>query len=138
MFYAENILRDLNSWTEAWIDWNLLLDAMGGPNHMGNFCSAPIMADVSKDAVYYQPSYFALGQFARYVRPGSDRIGCSCTNSKLLEATAFANPDGTLVAVVLNKSPSAVDFKLVLEDAMASARVPPRSVTTFVLLAPAG
>lgn len=135
MTYAENIIRDLSNWTEAWLDWNLILDAMGGPNHMGNFCSAPIMADVSKGDVYFQPSYYVIGQFARYVQPGSDRISCTCSNSKSLEAVAFANPDGTIAVVVLNRSPGTIKFKLVLEDSMASASAPPRSVTTFTLLA---
>lgn len=136
MTYAENILRDLNSWTEAWIDWNIVLDQIGGPNHVGNYCSAPIMVDVAKDTVSIQPSYYAIGQFARYVQPKSDRISCSCSGSKLLQTTAFANPDGTIVVVALNRGPSEIGFKLVLGDRMAPATAPPRSVTTFVLLDP--
>ena len=27
------------------IDWNLVLDCNGGPNHVGNYCMAPFMAD---------------------------------------------------------------------------------------------
>jgi hypothetical protein len=44
--YARSILNDLNRWTVGWIDWNLLLDEQGGPNHVGNFCSAPMLADL--------------------------------------------------------------------------------------------
>ena len=40
--YARSIINDLNRWTVGWIDWNLLLDDTGGPNHAGNLCSAPI------------------------------------------------------------------------------------------------
>jgi glucosylceramidase len=39
------MINDLNRWTVGWIDWNLLLDEQGGPNHVGNFCSAPFLAD---------------------------------------------------------------------------------------------
>ena len=43
--YARSMIQDLNHWTVGWIDWNLLLDEHGGPNHVGNHCSAPILAD---------------------------------------------------------------------------------------------
>ena len=31
--YGHDILGCLNNWTEGWIDWNLVLDTKGGPNH---------------------------------------------------------------------------------------------------------
>ena len=43
--YAMNIIADLNSGCEGWIDWNLVLDETGGPNHVGNLCVAPVIAD---------------------------------------------------------------------------------------------
>ena len=35
--YATSIINDLNRWTVAWIDWNLILNEQGGPNHVGNY-----------------------------------------------------------------------------------------------------
>ena len=49
--YARSMINDLNRWTVGWIDWNLLLDDSGGPNHVGNLCSAPILADRERDAI---------------------------------------------------------------------------------------
>ena len=43
--YGHDIIGCLNNWTEGWIDWNLVLNMEGGPNHAGNLCSAPILAD---------------------------------------------------------------------------------------------
>ena len=43
--YGRSIIKDLNHWTVGWMDWNLLLDKEGGPNHVRNCCSAPILAD---------------------------------------------------------------------------------------------
>lgn len=42
--YAHTILSDLASGSSGWIEWNLLLDSIGGPNHLGNMCDAPILA----------------------------------------------------------------------------------------------
>lgn len=30
--YARDIIGDLNNWIVGWTDWNLILDATGGPN----------------------------------------------------------------------------------------------------------
>ncbi|HWB59040.1 MAG TPA: hypothetical protein VG733_06100, partial [Chthoniobacteraceae bacterium] len=49
--YARSIIQDLNKWAVGWVDWNLILDETGGPNHVGNMCSAPIIADTKNDEV---------------------------------------------------------------------------------------
>ena len=43
--YAEAMIRDFNNFTNGWIDWNMLLDETGGPNHVNNFCLAPVIGD---------------------------------------------------------------------------------------------
>merc|ERR1719412_720301 len=43
--YAMNIISDMNNGCEGWIDWNLVLNEIGGPNHAGNYCVAPIICD---------------------------------------------------------------------------------------------
>ena len=68
--YGRSIISDLNAWTEAWFDWNLLLDARGGPNHVGNFCSAPLIVETESGTVHKQSSWQALGHFSRFIRPG--------------------------------------------------------------------
>ena len=42
--YAHSILADLAAGSQGWVEWNLLLDAMGGPNHLGNLCDASLVA----------------------------------------------------------------------------------------------
>eukprot|EP00747_Dinoflagellata_sp_TGD_P022185 gnl/TRDRNA2_/TRDRNA2_128955_c0_seq2.p1 gnl/TRDRNA2_/TRDRNA2_128955_c0~~gnl/TRDRNA2_/TRDRNA2_128955_c0_seq2.p1 ORF type:complete len:596 (+),score=69.25 gnl/TRDRNA2_/TRDRNA2_128955_c0_seq2:240-1790(+) len=72
--YAESIVRDLNNWLEAWIDWNLLLDTQGGPNHVGNFVSAPVLVDVERDQLLFLSSYYYIAHFSRYIKPGARRV----------------------------------------------------------------
>ena len=131
--YAENIMKDLNHWTEAWIDWNLLLNGQGGPNHVRNHCSAPLLVDVEHDLVLFQSSFYYIGHFSRYIQPGAHRILCSSSRDAL-ESVAFANPDGTVAVVVMNQSEHGVAFSLECGGAAASASAPRRSITTFVLL----
>jgi len=42
--YAHTILSDLAAGSNGWVEWNLLLDSIGGPNHLGNLCDAPLLA----------------------------------------------------------------------------------------------
>ncbi len=109
--YAHDILGNLNAGISASFDWNLLLDEKGGPNHVGNFCAAPIMCDLKNDTFEKRLSYYYIGHFSRYIKPGAERIGYTRYTDKI-EVTAFCNPDGQRVAVLLNKSKEAVKVTL--------------------------
>jgi glucosylceramidase len=98
--YGRHILNDLNRWTVGWIDWNLLLDEQGGPNHVGNYCSAPVLV-TQHGQLQHQPSYWFLGHVARFVPPGSCRVVCSSSKESLM-VSAFVDPKGGKVVVALN------------------------------------
>mmetsp|Transcript_19896 Transcript_19896/g.45188 ORF Transcript_19896/g.45188 Transcript_19896/m.45188 type:complete len:821 (-) Transcript_19896:139-2601(-) len=38
------MMFDLGAGSQGWIEWNMILDSIGGPNHLGNVCDAPIIA----------------------------------------------------------------------------------------------
>jgi glucosylceramidase len=134
--YAHSIINDLNRWTVGWIDWNLLLDHSGGPNHVGNLCSAPMLATADEQSVRLQSSYFYLGHFARFVKPGARRVLCAATREDL-ECTAFVNRDGSVVAVVLNRTDAEISFNLrMAEGVHAQAALPAHAIATFVAQLP--
>lgn len=101
--YAHDIMGNLNAGVSASFDWNLFLDAEGGPNHVGNFCAAPVMCDPGEDTYEKRLSYYYIGHFSRYVEPGAVRVGMT-RYSDAVEAAAFLNPGGERVLVLLNKS----------------------------------
>jgi glucosylceramidase len=101
--YGRSIINDLNNGTEFWCDWNLILDETGGPNHVGNLCSAPILADNAKKELIFNPSFYALGHFSKFIRPGAKRVTVGSSLDNVL-ATAFLNTDGALAVVVMNQS----------------------------------
>ena len=131
--YAHDIIGNLNAGISASIDWNLLLDEKGGPNHVGNFCEAPLMLD-GNGSYEKKGSYYYIGQFSRWIRPGAVRIGCSryCPE---LEVTAFRNPDGTTAAVLLNQSEREIqaDITLNAEKGIAELAVEPHTIVTLLL-----
>ncbi|MES2657892.1 MAG: glycoside hydrolase family 30 protein [Verrucomicrobiota bacterium] len=109
--YTNDLIDGFNAGLVGWIDWNLVLNARGGPNHARNFCLAPILVDAAKDSVSLTPLYFSIAHFSKYIRPGAKRIGLSGA-TKDLSATAFQNPDGSLVAVVFNPLETPKTFNL--------------------------
>jgi glucosylceramidase len=129
--YGRSMLNDLNHWAVGWIDWNLLLDETGGPNHAGNLCSAPILADTRTGELLYQSSYYYIGHFARFIRPGARRVLCA-TGHDVLQATAFMNRDGTMAIVVLNLSDEHIAFNLKVKGIVAQAQSLPHSIATYV------
>jgi glucosylceramidase len=123
-------VNDLNHWAVGWIDWNLLLDETGGPNHAGNYCSAPIIADRRLGDLHYESSYAAIGQFARYIRPGASRVLCGSSLDDL-EVTAFEHGAGGLAVVALNRTDTCIPFDLRLEGQFAALESPARSISTL-------
>ncbi|GAC1658073.1 MAG: glycoside hydrolase family 30 protein [Gemmatimonadaceae bacterium] len=132
--YGRSMINDFNAGTEGWTDWNILLDEHGGPNHVGNFCFAPIHADTRTGQLIYTNSYYYIGHFSKFIRPGARRILASPSRSMLL-TTAFANADGTLAVVVMNPTPRSGPYSLVLGSSSVEINSPPHSIQTVVFKA---
>ena len=131
-FYAKNELLDLNSGARAWTDWNILLDSQGGPNHVNNFCFAPIMADTATGTLQYDSSYYYLGHFSKFIRPGAQRIACGMSNDGLM-AAAFINPDNTIAVIVLNITDRPQNYKIWMAGKAVSTHSAPHSIETAIL-----
>jgi len=129
--YATNILNDLNSGISAWTDWNMLLDEKGGPNHVNNFCFAPIHANTKTGELIYTSSYTYIGHFSKFIRPGARRIVAS-SNRADLQATSFINSNGRIVVVVLNNSENAYPYKIWIEGKQTHAESNPHSISTWI------
>ena len=129
--YGRSLLNDLNRWCVGWIDWNMVLDEMGGPNHAGNYCSAPIIANTQTGDLDIQSSYYYIGHFARFIERGARRLLCA-TSHDALQAAAFLNPDGKIAIVVLNLSDDRIAFQLKLSGAAAATESFPHSIATYI------
>ena len=132
--YAKSMVHDFDNGAEGWTDWNVLLDEKGGPNHVQNYCFAPIHADTKTGELTYQNAYYYIGHFSKFIRPGAKRIVSSSTSDQLL-STAFLNPDGRIAVVVLNLSGQAQPFSLWLGGKATRTSSPAHSIMTFVIQA---
>jgi glucosylceramidase len=129
--YAAQMIGDFNNWVCGFLDWNIVLDQRGGPNHVGNFCDAPVLVDTNTKEVRYGPSFYYIAHFSRFVRPGAHRIG-SGGGPAALPAIAFVNPDGSLVTVVVNPTDAAAGFSLSVAGEILACSIPAHAIQTYV------
>lgn len=127
--YAHDIIGNLNHGMNAFLDWNLVLDENGGPNHVGNFCDAPILYDTRTGELRRNLSYDYIGHFSRYIAPGAQRIGLSRFSDRV-EATAFRNPDGRIGAVLLNRQSEDIACFLRVQGRVYPVTLPAESIST--------
>jgi len=130
--YGRSMINDFNNGTVGWIDWNVLLDERGGPNHVGNFCFAPVHADTKAGTLHYLNSYYYIGHFSKFIRPGAKRIIASSSRGQLL-TTAFLNSDGKIAVVVMNQSGDKIPYRLWIGGNAAEITSLPHSIQTLVL-----
>jgi glucosylceramidase len=130
--YARNIMGDINNWLEGWIDWNIVLNEQGGPNHVGNYCDAPVIADTKNGEIHYNSSFYYIGHFSKYIKPNAVRIAHEL-NHETLKAVSFQNEDGSIVAVVMNDADKTETFTISVEGQTADVELPEHSITTIIV-----
>jgi glucosylceramidase len=127
--YAHDIIGDLNSGVTAYIDWNILLDNNGGPNHKNNFCNAPSM--LKDDGYYNNLCYFYIQHFSRYINPQAKLMNIE--NNSEIEAVAFKNINNSISIVLLNTHENDVKFNLNIDDKSFYISAKKNSIMTIVI-----
>ncbi|MBN9654725.1 glycoside hydrolase family 30 protein [Halobacillus sp. GSS1] len=130
--YGRNIMGDLNNWLEGWIDWNLVLNEEGGPNHVGNYCDAPVIVDTQKNKLHYNSSYYYIGHFSKFIKPNAVRIKLQMDHHSL-QGVAFQNEDDSIVLVVMNETDEAEEVSVVLHGKSCPVTFAPHSIYSFVI-----
>lgn len=129
--YAHDMIGNMNEGMETFLDWNLVLDELGGPNHVKNYCDAPFLYDTEKKELTETNILAYLWHFSHFIEPGAVRIGVSRYTDKL-EATAFQK-DNRIVFVLLNRSGEDIPAYIRLEERCAEVKVSARSIGSGII-----
>jgi len=130
--YAHDIIGDLNAGVNAYIDWNMVLDFKGGPNHKFNYCNSPIMLNRAKNKYIKNLSFYYIQHFSRFIMPGAKRIGYSKYIDKF-EVTAFKNPDNSVIIVLLNRTDKNYEYNLKINGKLFHDNLDKHAIVTFVV-----
>ena len=100
-------------------------------------CSGIVQVDMAARTFVKTQDFYVLGQFSRFVRKGAVYLSNSGSYTYAdgtgVEATAFRNPDGSRVVVIVNKIRNDLHLELSCEHDTWNAIVLARSVTTWIL-----
>lgn len=129
--YGNSMINDFNSGTVGWTDWNILLNEKGGPNHVQNFCFAPIHANTQNNELIYTPTYYYIGHFSKFIKPKAKRISTT-TSRSTIESTTFQNPNGEFVTVVMNKTDTTINYKLLVGGFEIKNQILPHAMQTLI------
>jgi glucosylceramidase len=129
-------IRDLTigatrNWSRNVLEWNLASDSNYEPHtDRGGCdrCQGAIMIDGNK--VVRKAAYYVMAHAAKFVRPGSLRIGSNDLPS--LPNVAFKAPDGRTVLLVLNSGPSPKTFNIRDQGRQTESTLNAGAVGTYV------
>ncbi len=130
MMYAHDMIGNFKAGMNGFMDWNVILDETGGPNHVNNYCDAPIMCHTKDDVIDIHLSYYYIGHFSRFIQPQARRMLTSSYSSHL-ETVGFMNPNGEKVVIVLNTSDQTLPFEIVDQGKGNQLEIEPKSIMTL-------
>ena len=130
--YAHDIIGDLNAGTNGYIDWNILLDSKGGPNHKKNYCNSPILLNNEGTDFVKTSAYYYIGHFSKFIKPGAKRIAFSKYTDNL-EVTSFKNLDNSIIIVALNKKWFKIDYNISINNRLIKDSIPANSIITYIV-----
>src|SRR2546430_11405776 len=91
-------------------------------------CALPISG-----ALIYTNSYYYIGHFSKFIRPGARRIVAAPSRSMLL-ATAFVNPNGTVAVIGMNPTAKGGVYNPVVGATSVAINSRPHSIQTLPFL----
>ncbi|HEY0731584.1 MAG TPA: glycoside hydrolase family 30 beta sandwich domain-containing protein [Chitinophagaceae bacterium] len=77
-------------------------------------------------------SYYYIGHFSKFIRPGAKRVISSSNRAQLL-TTSFINPDGKLAVVVMNPTKEKFNYRMYIGNKAVESTSLPRSINTLVI-----
>eukprot|EP00792_Barthelona_sp_PAP020_P005266 TRINITY_DN2575_c0_g1_i3.p1 TRINITY_DN2575_c0_g1~~TRINITY_DN2575_c0_g1_i3.p1 ORF type:complete len:465 (-),score=125.53 TRINITY_DN2575_c0_g1_i3:14-1408(-) len=130
--YAMDIAHDFNVGVMGWVDWNILLDHRGGPNHLNNFCDAPLI--VEEGEVHIQPNYYAMRHFSKHLPMNSNIFDVKSPNISAVVVTAgISSQDNKISVIAVNSSLRKQNISLFDENLgkYLNYSLPPNSIVSF-------
>lgn len=129
--YGKHMINDLNHWTAAWTDWNIVLDETGGPNHVNNCCDAPIIADTTTNTLHYNSSFYYIGHFSKYIKNGYERVNHDLSSNDI-RVTVWQG-EGETVAVLMNDKEAEKTYEIELNGEKICGALKANSIQTLVI-----
>ena len=121
----------LRNWARTVTLLNLVLDPNHGPHTGGcTGCDGLLTVDPATGSATPTVDYYALGQVAKFVRPGAVRVASTDTPGAL-RTVAFLNPDGSHALIALNDGTKSSTFSVSSAGRQVRTSLPAGAVATL-------
>jgi glucosylceramidase len=125
------IIGASRNWSRNVLEWNLTSDPNYQPHTDRGGCDRCLGGvTVDGDKVTRNPGYYIIAHAAKFVRPGSVRIGSDVPEG--LPNVAFKTPAGKKVLIVLNGGKSVGEFQIRWRGKSIRSSLNGGSVATYV------
>ena len=129
-YYLKELLGNIRHGLHAFIDWNLLLDFHGGPNHVNNFCKSPILLNKKETDYIKTPIYYYLKHIAMI--PIHSRAIDHSIYDEELSSVVFESSQHELYFVILNRSNQPKEICILIDHQLLQDFIAPHSIVTYV------
>ena len=127
-YYLTDIMGDMNSGVNAYLDWNILLDEKGGPTYKKNYVkSASILIN---DNYVKSPIYYYLYHVSHFLS-GNDQIIKNTSYTKDLKVVSLKKGN-KLIIVIMNNSNKCIDYNLVCNCKYVHDSINKHSIITYI------
>lgn len=124
------IIGSMRNWSRNALEWNLANDPNFGPHTPGGCTVCKGALTISASTITRNVAYYIIAQIAKFVPPGSVRVGS--TEAGSLYTVAFERPDKKKVLLVLNDGASTASFNLKFKEKWVTLHLPGNSAGTYI------
>jgi len=124
------IIGATRNWSRNVLEWNLASDPDYDPHTEGGCSQCLGTVTINGNVVTRNPAYYILAHSAKFVRPGSVRIGSNLPVN--LPNVAFKTPEGKKVLIVMNTSSAMQNFNLKFKGKSVSLTLDSGAVGTYI------
>jgi glucosylceramidase len=130
-WHLKNVLIGAaRNWSKVVLEWNLASDGEFRPHTTGGCDVCQGALTIKRNSIRRNVSYYIIAHAAKFVPPGSVRIGSNIAGN--VQNVAFRRPDGKIVVIAQNDSPEPIKFQLGADNSFALVTLAGGAVATFV------
>lgn len=124
------MIGTMRNWSRVALEWNFANDPNFQPHTPGGCSQCRGAVTINGSTVAKNVSFYIIAQMAKFVPPGSVRLGSTDINQ--LPNVAFRTPEGKMVLVVLNENTQITSFNIQAGGQWITASLQPGTAGTFV------
>lgn len=127
--YINEIIKSVNHGLNSFIDWNMLLDHKGGPNHKHNNCTSPLLLNEDGNDYVKTPIYRYLQHIGM---AGAGKIIATSNYERYDDLQTIAIKNDKVYLTIMNKGNDEKKINIKINDRYVKDKISAHSIITFV------